>query len=148
MPVLSQDTHTSAPSLTITSPSCYNLRCIQFFLEHSAWSCASRHSPTFPHTLETILGSRPGPGPEFGPGASAPRCLQHSCRLADFSGSVRSSHHRGKARGGRILQEGSPQPSRRFPHLADIQVFLKVIGVIELQDAPECSPFLALTGEK
>lgn len=47
-----------------------------------------------------------------------------------------------------FLQEGSPQPSRRFPYLADIQVLLQVIGVIELQDTPECSPFPALPGEE
>lgn len=33
-----------------------------------------------------------------------------------------------------------------FPHLAQIQVRLQVIGVIELQDPPEWSPFPALPG--
>lgn len=35
-----------------------------------------------------------------------------------------------------------------FPHLAQIQVCLQVIGVIELQDPPEWSPFPALPGEE
>lgn len=34
-----------------------------------------------------------------------------------------------------------------FPHLAQIQVRLQVIGVIELQDPPEWSRFPALPGE-
>lgn len=39
---------------------------------------------------------------------------------------------------------GSPLCSRRFSHLADIQVLLQVVGVIELQDGPEHGPLLAL----
>lgn len=35
-----------------------------------------------------------------------------------------------------------------LPHLAQIQVCFQVIGVIELQDPPEWSPFPALPGEE
>lgn len=66
-------------------------------------------------------------------------------RTSQVEGEVSSIKAGPKERG--PVGEGVPLCSRRLSHLADIQVLLQVIGVIELQDSPECGPLLALPGD-
>ena len=137
-------THRLVLSLTVTAPSGLSRTCVRFFREHSAesWSeppgiHALTHTLSWALALGQVLSLHLGPLPL--------RHLNCSCRLLGFKEMVppaRQDQKRGD------LQEGSPLCSRRFSHLADIQVLLQVIGVIELQDRPERSPLLALPGEE
>lgn len=140
MPVLSQDTHPGP--LTHCHHPGLNLTCVQLFRERSAQSWSE---PPGIHALEAALGSSPGPGPELAPGSSAPEAPQLLLWTSRVQGDGPSSKARPEEGD---LQEGSPVCSRRFSHLADIQVLLQVIGVIELQDRPERSPLPALPAEE
>lgn len=146
MPVLGQDTH-SSPLPHGHHPVQSQPQVCSVFLgaQHSELITASRHSCTHPHTLEPSLGSSPGPCPELAPGSSAPEAPPSLLQTSQVEGEVASIKARPKE--GRPAGRGSPLCSRSFSHLADIQVLLQVIGVIELQDSPEHGPLLALPGD-
>lgn len=147
MAVLGQDTHPSPlPHCCHPVWSQPQVRSVFLGAQHSELITASRHSCTHPHTLEPSLGSSPGPCPELAPGSSAPEAPPSLLHTSQFEGEVSSIKARPKE-GRTCRMGGSPLCSRRFSHLADIQVLLQVIGVIELQDGPEHGPLLALPGD-
>lgn len=138
---LSRAGHTLSLLLTATSLPYCRLSWV-IFLEHNAQSWARPQEPTRPPAHpRNLLGASPWPGPELPSGPLDLRHLNGSCRHLRFKEMVppqRQDRRRGICR--------KCPHCLCFPHLAQIQVRLQVIGVIELQDPPEWSPFPALPG--
>lgn len=122
MPPQSQHPHIGLPWVVTLSPLTVTNTAIQVcpFLEGSAQSITTSRSVP---TLEPSLGLCPRPGPEH-----MQEDLAHSSRLPGLQDGPSLEGREG----GRNLHPGSPLPSRSFPHLADIQVLLQVIGVVQL----------------
>lgn len=120
--------------LTVTSLSCSSLNYVQFSqgtvlrAGHSVQACT--RLPVYPRNLLAL--------------GQAPRYLSCSGRLLRFKEMVLSQsqdQRSGDCRRG-------PKAFWKATYLAHIQVRLQVVGVIELQDPPKRSPFLALPGKK
>lgn len=125
-----------------------NLSCVDFFPEHSAqsWSLPpGMHAPTHtPWNLPWALSHRPGPKLALESSAcEVPQSLLQTFWVQGDDPSTKARPEKGG-----ICRRGSPWCFRRFSHLADIQMLFQVIGVVELQDLPECGPLFALPEEE